>query len=216
MTILLIEDDSAIREGVCAFLTEQGYQVLCAEDGEAGLALFQKSLVHLLLLDIMLPRMDGMEVLAQVRRTSAVPVIMLTAMTDEPTQVKSFDALADDYLCKPFSLVLLGKRIEALLRRHYAQRTIWEYGRAMVDFTGFQATYDGTDAMVKPKEIKLLSILLDHAGQVLTREQILDEIWGEEDGPFERVVDTYVKNLRKKLHLECITTVKGIGYKIEL
>lgn len=216
MTILLIEDDSAIREGVCAFLTEQGYQLLCAEDGETGLSLFQKSPVHLLLLDIMLPRMDGMEVLAQVRKTSTVPVIMLTAMTDEPTQVKSFDALADDYLCKPFSLILLSKRIEALLRRHYAQHTIWEYGRATVDFTGFQATYDGTDAMVKPKEIKLLSILLDHAGQVLTREQILDEIWGEEDGPFERVVDTYVKNLRKKLHLECITTVKGIGYKIEL
>lgn len=216
MTILLIEDDSIIREGVCAFLTEQGYQVLCAEDGETGLALFQKSQVHLLLLDIMLPRMDGMEVLAQVRKTSTTPVIMLTAMTDEPTQVKSFDALADDYLCKPFSLILLSKRIEALLRRHYAQHTIWEYGRATVDFTGFQATYDGTDAMVKPKEIKLLSILLDYAGQVLTREQILDEIWGEEDGPFERVVDTYVKNLRKKLHLECITTVKGIGYKLEL
>ncbi len=216
MTILLIEDDSVIREGVCAFLTEQGYQVLCAEDGETGLSLFQKSQVHLLLLDIMLPRMDGMEVLAQVRKTSTAPVIMLTAMTDEPTQVKSFDALADDYLCKPFSLILLSKRIEALLRRHYAQHTIWEYGRATVDFTSFHATYDGTDAMVKPKEIKLLSILLDHAGQVLTREQILDKIWGEEDGPFERVVDTYVKNLRKKLHLECITTVKGIGYKIEL
>lgn len=216
MTILLIEDDLMIQEGVSEFLTEQGYQILCAADGKAGLDMFQKNTVHLMILDIMLPKMDGLQVLREVRKTSMIPILMLTAMTDEPTQIKSFDALADDYICKPFSLVLLNKHIEALLRRHYAEHTIWEYGKATVDFTGFQATYDGADAAIKPKEIQLLEILLKHPGQVLTREQILDKVWGDEEGPFERVIDTYIKNLRKKLHLDCITTVKGVGYKIEL
>lgn len=216
MTILLVEDDIMIQEGVSEFLTENGYQVLCAADGESGLELFRKNVVHLMILDIMLPEIDGLQVLREVRKTSMLPVLMLTAMTDEPTQIKSFDALADDYICKPFSLMLLKKRIEALLRRHYAERNIWEYGKATVDFTGFQAAYDGADAAVKPKEIKLLEILLRHSGQVLTREQILDKVWENEDGPFERVIDTYIKNLRKKLHLDCIITVKGVGYKIEL
>lgn len=216
MTILLVEDDPMIQEGVSEFLSESGYQVLCATDGESGLDLFQKNIVHLIILDIMLPKMDGLQVLQEVRKTSMLPILMLTAMTDEPTQIKSFDALADDYICKPFSLILLKKRIEALLRRHYAEHNIWEYGKATVDFTGFQATYDGADAAIKPKEIKLLEILLKHPGQVLTREQILDKVWGDEEGPFERVIDTYIKNLRKKLHLDCIITVKGIGYKIEL
>ena len=216
MTILLVEDDLMIQEGVSEFLTENGYQVLCAPDGESGLELFQSNTVHLMILDIMLPKMDGLQVLQEVRKTSMLPILMLTAMTDEPTQIKSFDALADDYICKPFSLILLKKRIEALLRRHYAEHSIWEYGKATVDFNGFQATYDGADAAIKPKEIKLLEILLKHPGQVLTREQILDQIWGDEEGPFERVIDTYIKNLRKKLHLDCIITVKGVGYKIEL
>lgn len=216
MTILMVEDDPIIREGVSEFLIEQGYQVLCAGDGEAGLEVFRKNTVHLLLLDIMLPSMNGLDVLREVRKFSTVPVLMLTAMTDEPTQVKSFDALADDYLCKPFSLVLLHKRVEALIRRHYAEHAIWEYGKATVDFTGFHATYDSRDAMLKPKEIQLLAILLKHPGQSLTRGQILDQIWGSEDGPFERVIDTYIKNLRKKLHLDCIITVKGVGYKIKL
>lgn len=216
MNILLVEDDMMIREGVTEFLTEEGYQVMSAADGEAGLALFRESVVHLVILDIMLPKMDGIQVLQEIRKKSKVPVLMLTAMTDEQTQVKSFDELADDYICKPFSLLILKKRIEALLRRNYKESSIWKYGSAVVDFAGYTATYEGVDAGVKPKEIKLLAMLLEHAGQVLSREQILNQIWGEEDGPYDRVVDVYVKNLRKKLHLDCVVTVKGVGYKIEV
>ena len=190
-----------MREGLMEFLSEEGYQVMCAADGEAGLAMFRENIVHLVILDIMLPKMDGIE--------------LLTAMTDERTQVKSFDELADDYICKPFSLILLKKRVEALLRRNYTESAIWTYGNAVVDFAGYSATYEGRDAQVKPKEIKLLAMLVEHAGQVLSREQILNQIWGEE-GPFDRIVDVYVKNLRKKLHLDCVVTVKGVGYKIEL
>lgn len=214
MTILLVEDDSIILESVKEYLTEQGYMVVCAKDGKSGWTLFQQHAIDLAILDIMLPQMNGIELLHHIRETSTIPVIMLTALGDEATQVKSFDELADDYMCKPFSLLVLNKRIEALLRRQ-KKRNVWVYQDAYVDFTAFYATYQGIDAEVKPKEIQLLEMLLKHPHQVLTREQILDLIWKEE-GPYERVVDTYVKNLRKKLHLDCIKTVKGIGYKIEI
>lgn len=215
MNILIVEDDTTIREGVAEFLKENDYEVFCAGDGEAALELLKNTNIHLALLDIMLPGKSGLEVLTELRTFSDLPVIMLTAITDEEMQVKTFDELADDYICKPFSLILLLKRIEALLRTRYQTESIWKYQETVVDFSGYRATYHGQDAHVTPKEIKLLKVLLDHKGQVVSREQILDQIWNEAESPYDRVVDVYVKNLRKKLHLECIVTVKGIGYKLE-
>lgn len=215
MNILIVEDDTTIREGVAEFLKENDYEVFCAKDGEAALELLKNTNIHLALLDIMLPGKSGLEVLTELRTFSDLPVIMLTAITDEEMQVKTFDELADDYICKPFSLILLLKRIEALLRTRYQTESIWKYQETVVDFSGYRATYQGQDAHVTPKEIKLLKVLLDHKGQVVSREQILDQIWNEAESPYDRVVDVYVKNLRKKLHLECIVTVKGIGYKLE-
>ena len=215
MNILIVEDDTTIREGVAEFLKENDYEVFCAGDGEAALELLKNTNIHLALLDIMLPGKSGLEVLTELRTFSDLPVIMLTAIIDEEMQVKTFDELADDYICKPFSLILLLKRIEALLRTRYQTESIWKYQETVVDFSGYRATYQGQDAHVTPKEIKLLKVLLDHKGQVVSREQILDQIWNEAESPYDRVVDVYVKNLRKKLHLECIVTVKGIGYKLE-
>ena len=214
--ILIVEDDTAIREGVAEFLKENEYEVFCAEDGEKALEILKSKEIHLALLDIMLPKKNGIEVLKELRTFSELPVIMLTAVTDEETQVQTFDNLADDYICKPFSLILLLKRIEALLRARYKTENTWKYKDAVVDFSGYRATYLGKDAAVTPKEIKLLAVLLENAGQVVSRDQILDRIWGEEESPFDRVVDVYVKNLRKKLQLDCIITVKGVGYKLEL
>ena len=216
MNILIVEDDTAIREGVAEFLKENEYEVLCAEDGEKALEILKSKEIHLALLDIMLPKKNGIEVLKELRTFSELPVIMLTAVTDEETQVQTFDNFADDYICKPFSLILLLKRIEALLRARYKTENTWKYKDAVVDFSGYRATYRGKDAAVTPKEIKLLAVLLENAGQVVSRDQILDRIWGEEESPFDRVVDVYVKNLRKKLQLDCIITVKGVGYKLEL
>lgn len=216
MNILIVEDDTAIREGVAEFLKENEYEVLCAEDGEKALEILKSKEIHLALLDIMLPKKNGIEVLKELRTFSELPVIMLTAVTDEETQVQTFDNFADDYICKPFSLILLLKRIEALLRARYKTEDTWKYKDAVVDFSGYRATYLGKDAAVTPKEIKLLAVLLENAGQVVSRDQILDRIWGEEESPFDRVVDVYVKNLRKKLQLDCIITVKGVGYKLEL
>ncbi len=216
MNILIVEDDATIREGVAEFLKEKEYQVFSAEDGEKGLDLLRNTEIHLALLDIMLPGISGIEVLKELRSFSDIPVIMLTAITDEETQVKTFDSLADDYICKPFSLILLWKRMEALLRTRYKTEKIWKYQETVVDFSAYRATYQGLDAAVTPKEVKLLAVLLENSGQVVSREQILDKIWGEEESPYDRVVDVYVKNLRKKLHLDCIVTVKGVGYKLEL
>lgn len=216
MNILIVEDDTAIREGVAEFLKENEYEVFCAEDGEKALEILKSKEIHLALLDIMLPKKNGIEVLKELRTFSELPVIMLTAVTDEETQVQTFDNFADDYICKPFSLILLLKRIEALLRARYKMENTWKYKDAVVDFSGYRATYLGKDAAVTPKEIKLLAVLLENAGQVVSRDQILDRIWGEEESPFDRVVDVYVKNLRKKLQLDCIITVKGVGYKLEL
>lgn len=216
MYILIVEDDTAIREGVAEFLKENEYEVFCAGDGEKALEILKSKEIHLALLDIMLPKKNGIEVLKELRTFSELPVIMLTAVTDEETQVQTFDNFADDYICKPFSLILLLKRIEALLRARYKTENTWKYKDAVVDFSGYRATYLGKDAAVTPKEIKLLAVLLENAGQVVSRDQILDRIWGEEESPFDRVVDVYVKNLRKKLQLDCIITVKGVGYKLEL
>lgn len=214
--LLLVEDEEATREAVGEFLQERGYAVSCAKDGDEGIQMFQKDAYDLVLLDIMLPKANGFIVLNQIRKRSSVPVLMVTAMSDEYTQIMSFDEQADDYITKPFSLLLLEKRIEALLRRvqPFNHDNIWKYKEVEVDFDGYSATLFQKKVDLKPKEITLLKLLLDHAGQVLTRSQILDYLW-EEDAPLDRVIDVYIKNLRKKLQLDCISTVKGIGYKFE-
>ncbi|NMM94472.1 response regulator transcription factor [Bifidobacterium oedipodis] len=215
MKILVVEDEESIREGIGEFLRSQGYEVKEAADGLEGLDVFREFQPDLMILDIMMPKMNGLAMLKEIRKTSRLPVLMLTAMSDEKTQVASFDALADDYISKPFSLLILKKRVEALLRRSGRSESVWTCGEAKVDFDGFQAWYQEEEADLKPKEIRLLKYLVDHTGQVLTRQQMLDQLWDMEEAPFDRVIDVYIKNLRKKLHLECITTVKGVGYKIQ-
>ena len=156
------------------------------------------------------------QVLHQIRQVSDVPVLMLTALHDEPTQIASFDELADDYMSKPFSLVILEKRIRALLRRQQSvKKTLWQRGLASVDFAAYQGFYDGADAHLKPKEVQLLKLLVDNPHIVWSRQAIIDKLWRDDEVPFDRVIDVYIKNLRKKLHLDCIITVKGVGYRYE-
>lgn len=214
--ILLVEDEEDTRDGIYEFLKEHGYHVVCAIDGEEALHLFESDRFDIVLLDIMLPKANGFIVLNHIRKKSNVPVLMLTAMNDEYTQIMSFDEQADDYITKPFSLLLLEKRIEALLRRTAVSPspTLWKYKQIEVDFQGYSATHKNEKVDLKPKEILLLKLLLEHSGQVLTRSQILDHLWPD-DAPMDRVIDVYIKNLRKKLQLDCIVTVKGIGYKFE-
>ena len=215
--ILIGEDEIDIREGISEYLSEVGYDVMVAEDGQEGIDLFKSNEFDLVLLDIMLPKINGFGVLSQIREISDVPVMMLTAMTDDYSQIMSFNEKADDYITKPFSVVVLHKRIEALQRRIQGrqQNNKWIYKDVEVDFLGFCAKKDNNPVDLKPKEIKLLELLIKHKNQVLTRNQMLDSLWEIDEAPADRVIDVYIKNLRKKLDLDCITTVKGIGYKFE-
>ena len=217
INILIVEDEKEIREGVSEYLAEVGYSVISAEDGMQAIELFKNNKIDLVILDIMLPKANGFVVLNKIRQESNVPVIMLTAMSDDYTQIMSFDEKADDYITKPFSIIVLHKRIEALLRRgvKVSENKKWCYGDIEIDFEGYSAKKNGNNIDLKPKEIKLLELLLKYSGKVLTRTQILDNIWNIEESPNDRVIDVYIKNIRKKLLLDCIVTVKGIGYKFE-
>ena len=209
INILIIEDEVDIREGISEYLSEVGYEVKVASDGQEGIDLFRQNKFDLVLLDIMLPKINGFGVLSQIRETSNVPVIMLTAMNDDYSQIMSFNEKADDYITKPFSVVILHKRIEALLRRIPGKENTnkWLYKDVEVDFLGFSAKKQGKTVDLKPKEIKLLELLLKY--------KMLDNLWDVEETPLDRVIDVYIKNIRKKLGIDCIITVKGIGYKFE-
>ena len=195
--LLIVEDDLKTNEAICEYLIPAGHKVIPAYDGAEAIQLFQHENIDPVVLDIMLPHISGLSVLHEIRQMSQIPVLMLTAHEDEYTQVMSFDEQADDYMTKPFSMVLLGRRITALLRRS---------GQAPLPQT---VTFGDVT-------VDLLRLLAEHRGLVLTRSQILDELWGADYPIIDRTVDTYIKNLRKKLRLDCIVSVKGIGYKYEV
>lgn len=216
--ILLVEDEKIAREGVRDFLISRGYLVTEAVDGEEAVKKFcesGQSVFDLVILDVMLPKMNGILVLKEIRKRSEMPVLMLTALSDEGTQLASFDNLADDYLCKPFSLLILEKRIEALMRRlentQKEEVSKWVREGVLVDFLEYKGYLNGIDVDLKPKEVELLKLLIENPKVTLRREQILEELWKDEL-PYDRVIDVYIKNLRKKLQVDCIKTVKGVGY----
>ena len=217
--ILLVEDEKLAREGVRDFLISRGYLVTEAVDGEEAVKKFcesGQSVFDLVILDVMLPKMNGILVLKEIRKRSKVPVLMLTALSDEGTQLASFDKLADDYLCKPFALLILEKRVEALLRRalenpQKEEVSKWVRAGVLVDFLEYKGYLNGVDVDLKPKEVELLKFLIENPKVTLRREQILEELWKDEL-PYDRVIDVYIKNLRKKLQIDCIKTVKGVGY----
>lgn len=217
MNILVADDEEMIREGIAAFLTEEGYHVIMAKDGQEALEKFQDLPIHLMVLDLMMPRKSGFEVLKEINQEHDIPVIVLSALGDETTQSQVFGLYADDHVTKPFSLVLLAKRIKALIRRYYVIEDLWQYQDVTVDFTSYKAHYKNEEIDLKPKELLVLKCLIQHKNQVLSREQILEEISKDvADLPCDRVVDVYIRTLRKKLALDCIVTVKNVGYKISL
>lgn len=217
-TLLIVEDDRKTNEAICEYLKSAGHKMIPAYDGASALRIFETDKIDLVILDIMLPQISGLSVLHKIRKKSSIPVLMLTAIEDEFTQVQSFDEQADDYITKPFSMILLGRRITALLRRS-GKSTMPDrmtFQDVTVDFSGYTAKDKKGKIDVTPKEIDLLKLLVEHKGLVLTRSQILDDLWGDSYPIIDRTVDTYIKNLRKKLRLDCIATVKGIGYKYEV
>lgn len=215
MKILVVEDDEVIREGVSEYLREFNYTVVEAKDGREALAKFDSS-VNLVILDIQIPFINGLEVLKEIRKKSNLPVLMLTAFGDEEFKIDAFTHLADGYMEKPFSLPVLKVRIDSLIKKSYSDADMFEYKDTEVNFTGYTAKVKGKSVDVNAKELEILKCLLENEGRALTRSQILDNVWKEtEDIPFDRVIDVYIKELRKKLDLDCIQTIRNVGYKLE-
>ena len=215
MNILVVEDDQSIREGIAAFLSEFGYTMVEAKDGREALSKFNKE-IPLVILDIQIPFVNGLEVLKEIRKQSKLPVLILTAFSDEEYKIDAFTHLADGYMEKPFSLPLLKARIDSLIEKNYGQEEKFSYKNVEVDFSGYTAKVDGKSVDMNAKEVEILKYLFENEGQALTREQILDHVWKEtEEIPFDRVIDVYIKELRKKLKLDCIFTIRNVGYKLE-
>lgn len=205
-----------IREGVVEFLREFKYEMVEAGDGLEALKKFNHE-INLVILDIKLPSMSGLEVLRKIREKSRVPVLMMTAFSDEESQIMAFSNLADGFMEKPFSLPVLKARVEALLKKTLGEDLReFNYQETRIDFVSFRAEIAGQAVEMKPKELEILKYLFLNEGRVLKREQIIENVWKEsEEIPFDRVIDVYIKELRKKLKLDCIYTVRGVGYKLE-
>lgn len=216
--ILIVEDDLSIQALLQDFMEEAGYQVVIASDGVEALVKFSEESFDLVLLDIMLPKIDGYGVCEIIRKKSNVPIIMLTALDGEQDQIKGLDLLADDYITKPFSIPVLLRKIAAVLRRTSISESDHEvitYKNLTLDIPAYKAYVDGRDTEVTPREFEILRELLSHQGRILTRENIINLLWKYEFYGDERIVDTHIKNLRKKLEIDFIDTVRGVGYRID-
>jgi two-component system response regulator MtrA len=219
--ILLVEDDPSIREVTAIGLGAAGFVVVTAADGVDGIERFRAEPFDLVLLDIMLPRLDGYEVCRQIRRSSTVPVVMLTARADTMDVVVGLEAGADDYVRKPFEVPELIARVRAALRRAGATGVDSEnlrLGSLVIDVAGRTATRDGAEIPLTRTEFDLLLELARHAGQVLTRDVLLDRVWGYDYLGDSRLVDVAIQRLRAKIEAdpaapELIQTVRGAGYK---
>ena len=217
--ILIVEDDMDIQELLREFLKEAGYDVMTASDGIEAMDLFAKNKFDLILLDIMLPKIDGFGVCELIRKQSQVPIIMLTALGGEEEQIRGLDLQVDDYITKPFSVPILIRKIAAVLRRsgqtqEEGHKTI-AYQNLLLDLDNYTAMVDGTAYELTQREFEVLRELLTHQGRIMTRQNLLDKLWRYDFYGDERVVDTHIKNLRKKLGIEFIQTVRGVGYKID-
>ncbi|MDY0853837.1 response regulator transcription factor [Bacillus thuringiensis] len=215
--ILVVEDDQEIQELIKQFLMTQQYKVIVASDGLEGMKQFNKQSFDLILLDVMMPNLNGFEVAKMIRNQSNIPIIMLTALEEEQDQMKGFDLGIDDYITKPFSFHVLMKRVEAVLRRSNNQSTDnhFVFRELHVDSDAYKVYVNKIEVPLTTKEFEILQLLIQNEKKVLARENIVEKIWGYEYAGDTRMIDTHIKNIRKKLDIPYIKTVKGIGYKID-
>ena len=221
-TILVVEDEPKISELLQLYLEKEGYRVVKAPDGASALDAFRRREPHLVILDLNLPSIDGLEVCRQIRRNSSTPIIMLTARDEEVDKLIGLELGADDYVTKPFSPREVVARVRAVLRRvTAAQRETDEVLRAgdlTLDVARHQARMGGRELDLTPTEFRLLEVLMRHPGRVFTRLQLLDMVQGEAFEGYERTIDAHIKNLRQKIepdpqHPAFVLTVYGVGYK---
>jgi DNA-binding response OmpR family regulator len=220
--VLIVEDDQAMAVALRDGFEYEGYTVLVANDGSTGLRLASQKDLDLIILDVMLPKMSGLDVCKRLRSEgNDIPIILLTARGQEIDKVLGLKIGADDYVTKPFSFLELAARVEAVLRRSSKQADrseLHEFGDVKVDFKESEATKNGKRIELSPREFKLLRYLIEHRGKVVTREQLLDAVWGYDNFPFTRTVDTHIAKLRQKIEDDPgnpthIVTVHRSGYK---
>ena len=217
--ILVVEGDLDIQELLKNFLQEAGYSIVLANDGVEALSIFSDVQFDLILLDIMLPKIDGFAVCELIRKQSQVPIIMLTALNGEEEQIRGLDMQVDDYITKPFSMPVLIRKIAAVLRRstisqNQEHQTV-AYKNLILDLDSYSALVNGESYELTQREFEILRELLLNQGRVLTRRILLERLWKYDFYGDERVVDTHIKNLRKKLGIDFIQTIRGVGYKID-
>ena len=216
--ILVVEDEKNIQNIIKAFLENAEYKVETADDGLDAINLIQNNNYDLILLDIMLPKVDGFTICEMIRKNSDVPIIILTALTDEESQLKGFDKLADDYITKPFSMPVLLKHIEAIFRRtnnSNENTSILKYKNITLNTENYEVYVDNQKVTLTFREYEILKLFLENQGKVFTRDNILNSIWNYDYFGDDKIVNTHIKNIRKKLGYEYIETVRGVGYKID-
>ncbi len=226
--IVIVEDEPNLLEAVSYNLRMEGFEVLTASDGELALDVVRENNPDLVILDVMLPKLDGFELCKIIRKENDVPILMLTAKGDEIDRIVGLEIGADDYVLKPFSMRELMARVRVLFRRHRATKTheivdeidsVCE-GNLVVNLKAHTVQLDGTNISLKPKEYDLLALLLTNPGRAYTRDQILDEIWGPNHFGDKRTVDVHIRGLRKKIELDSqspkhIITIRGVGYRFQ-
>lgn len=212
--ILVVEDDPIINQVITEFLKENRYKVTSCFDGQEALDCFEKDTFALIILDIMLPAVNGIDVLKKIREISDVPIMMLTAVSDEYTQLVSFNHLISDYVVKPFSPVILIKRVENILRRQEKDRTPSLKGDLILNYDDCAVTYKGEKIILTKKEYGILDFLIHRRGHLVTRDQLMVGIWGYSELD-SRVLDNHIKNIRKKCQGIPLQTMTGLGYKLE-
>ena len=217
--ILMVDDEARMRKLVKDFLSIKGYKVLEAEDGEAAVDIFFKEKdIDLIILDVMMPKMDGWEVCKTIRRYSQVPIVMLTARSEERDELLGFELGVDEYISKPFSPKILVARVEAILRRsaQKGQEEVLECDGLVLNKSAHQVLADGTPVELSYKEFELLEFFLENQGIALSREKILNSVWNYDYFGDARTIDTHVKKLRSKLGAkgDLIKTIWGMGYKL--
>ncbi len=214
--ILVVEDDEHICNTVRTFLQHEGYHVDISYHGDKALEMFYDKAYHLVILDILLPGLSGQELLKEFRKISNAPVLMMTALTDDASQLTAFQYEADDYVIKPFSMKILIKRVEALLRRSGVLQKVVYVGKLSLNMEAYKAVYDTQEISLTLREFEILLLLAQNKGRVISHETLLTKIWGYDFNGDEGTVHTHIKNLRSKLPVNLIKTVRGIGYSLEV
>ena len=212
INILVVEDDTHIRETVQAYLVDAGYQVDTCADGNNALEKFYDNRYHLVILDIMLPGVNGHELLKELRKLHDTPVLMMTALDDDANEIQAFTNEADDYVTKPFTIEILLKRAEALLRRSGVLKKEVCFGKLTLYPETYKAEYDDVDIGLTTKEFDILFLLIQNRNRVLSQESLLTKIWGYDFEGGEGIVHVNIKRLRDKLPANIIKTIKGAGY----